>query len=122
MAKLRRKRRTREHIIADLSVHHIEGHVLRCGWLVERMAHDYGIDLELHTFDRSGQVQPGEILLQLKATDRLRVALGRRPFPFASTEGTWFCGLPRWFLLYWLCMMPGGMSPTGCTSRATSAV
>ena len=36
MAKLRRKRRTREHIITDLSVHHVEGHVLRCGWVVER--------------------------------------------------------------------------------------
>jgi hypothetical protein len=82
MAKLRRKRRTREHIIADLSVHHIEGHVLRCGWVVERVAHDYGIDLELHTFDRSGQVQAGEILLQLKATDRLRVRPGATTVPF----------------------------------------
>src|SRR5207302_7634395 len=55
MARPRRKRRTREHVLADLSVHHIEGHVLRCGWVVERMAHDYGIDLELHTFDRTGR-------------------------------------------------------------------
>jgi Domain of unknown function (DUF4365) len=82
MAKVIRKRRTREHVIADLSVHHVEGHVLRCGWVVERMAHDYGIDLELHTFDRSGQVQAGEILLQLKATDRLRVRPGATTIPF----------------------------------------
>jgi hypothetical protein len=27
-----RKRRTRQHVIADLSVHHVEGLVLRCGW------------------------------------------------------------------------------------------
>jgi hypothetical protein len=73
MARLRRKRRTREHILEDLSIHHVEGHVLRCGWVVERMEHDYGIDLEIITFDRFGQVEAGTILLQVKATDRLRV-------------------------------------------------
>jgi hypothetical protein len=73
MARLRRKRRTREHILEDLSIHHVEGHVLRCGWVVERMEHDYGIDLEIITFDRVGQVEAGTILLQVKATDRLRV-------------------------------------------------
>jgi hypothetical protein len=31
-----RKRRTREHVIADLSVNHVERLVLRCGWTVER--------------------------------------------------------------------------------------
>src|SRR5437764_14899334 len=34
MANLPRKCRTREHILADLSVHHVEGHVLLCGWVV----------------------------------------------------------------------------------------
>lgn len=82
MERLRRKRRTREHIIADLSIHHVEGHILRCGWIVERMAADYGIDLELVTFDRSGQVQAGSILLQLKATDRLRVRSGASTVSF----------------------------------------
>jgi hypothetical protein len=82
MAKLRRKRRTREHIIADLSVHHVEGHVLRCGWIIERIVHDYGIDLELHTFTRRGEIEPGEILLQVKGTDRLRVRKGAATFPF----------------------------------------
>jgi hypothetical protein len=82
MAKWTRKRRTREHIIADLSVHHVEGHVLRCGWVVERMVHDYGIDLELHTFDPSGQVEEGTILLQLKATERLRLRKEATSFPF----------------------------------------
>jgi hypothetical protein len=82
MARLRRKRRTREHIIADLSVHHVEGHVLRCGWVVERIAHDYGIDLKMLTFDRSGQVQEGEVLLQVKATDRLRRRPAAESVPF----------------------------------------
>ena len=82
MAKWTRKRRTRAHVIADLSVHHVEGHVLRCGWVVERTVHDYGIDLEVHTFDRTGQVQAGEILVQLKATDRLRIRGADAAFPF----------------------------------------
>ena len=30
------KRRTREHVIADLSVNHVERLVLRSGWTVER--------------------------------------------------------------------------------------
>lgn len=72
MARMRRKRRTREHILEDLSIHHVEGHVLRCGWVVERMEHDYGIDLEIITFDRVGQVEAGSVLLQVKATDRSR--------------------------------------------------
>jgi hypothetical protein len=63
MARLQRKRRTREHILEDLSVHHVEGHVLRCGWVVERMEHDYGIDLEILTFDRVGQVEAGDCSL-----------------------------------------------------------
>ena len=73
MAKWTCKRRTREHVIADLSVHHVEGHVLRCGWVIERMVHDYGIDLRVLTFTRRDEVQAGEVVLQLKATDRLRL-------------------------------------------------
>ena len=43
--KTARKKRTREHIIADLSAHHVEGHILRCGCTAERIVHDYGMDL-----------------------------------------------------------------------------
>ena len=82
MARLRRKRRTREHILADLSVHHVEGHVLRCGWVVERIVHDYGIDLELHTFTRRGEVQEGEVLLQVKARKRLHLRAGETSLAF----------------------------------------
>jgi Domain of unknown function (DUF4365) len=71
--RLPRKRRTREHVIADLSVNHVEKHVLLCGHVVERRVRDYGIDLVLVTFDANGEVQAGEVQLQLKATDHLRV-------------------------------------------------
>jgi len=77
-----RKRRTREHIIADLSVNHIERHVLLCGHVLERMTHDYGIDLELFTFNKKGEMEEGKILLQLKATDRLQLRGDKATFAF----------------------------------------
>jgi hypothetical protein len=66
------KRRTREHVIADLSANHVERHALQCGYSVEAVRHDYGIDLFVFTYDRDGAIEPGLLLLQLKATDKLR--------------------------------------------------
>ena len=77
-----RKRRTREHVIADLSVHHVEGFVLRCGWTVERTRHDYGIDLLMRTYNATGEVENGEIGFQLKATDSLPRSADGRTIPF----------------------------------------
>jgi Domain of unknown function (DUF4365) len=67
-----RKRRTREHVIADLSVHHVEGFVLRCGWTVERKRHDYGLDLLMETYNTAGEVENDWVWFQLKATDSLK--------------------------------------------------
>lgn len=69
----RRKRRTREHIIADLGVNHVERHALLCGFSVERVWRDYGIDLRVFTYDRRGETENGCILVQVKATDHLKV-------------------------------------------------
>jgi hypothetical protein len=49
-----RKWRTRQHVIADLSVHHVEGFVLEEGHTVERVAKDYGCDLLFFTYDEPG--------------------------------------------------------------------
>ena len=68
-----RKRRTREHVIADLSVNHFERWALLCGYSVERIEHDYGIDLMLFTYSEGGEIEIGQIYVQLKATDTLRV-------------------------------------------------
>lgn len=70
---VRRKRRTREHVIADLSVNHVERHVLLCGFAVQRVVRDYGIDLFFATFDPTGHPESGEIRVQIKATDHLKV-------------------------------------------------
>jgi len=67
-----RKRRTREHVLADLSVNHVERFALHCGFAVERITHDYGIDLEIATYNADGEVENGEIRVQVKATDHLK--------------------------------------------------
>lgn len=71
MHKIARKRRTREHVIADLAVNHVERIALRCGHTVERYWHDYGFDLALYTYNRNGEYENGDVRLQVKATDRL---------------------------------------------------
>jgi len=68
----RRKRRTRAHVIADLSINHVERQALLAGFAVQRIVRDYGIDLFIATFDPSGNVENGEIRIQLKATDTPR--------------------------------------------------
>jgi hypothetical protein len=61
-------------VIADLGVNHFERHALLCGFTVQRTTHDYGIDLWLATYNRTGEVENGEIRVQLKATDHLKHA------------------------------------------------
>ncbi len=75
MAKLPnapRKQRTREHIIADLSVHHVEGFILEEGHTVQTVERDYGYDLLLFTYDEYGYVEPGLLFIQLKSAERLQ--------------------------------------------------
>ena len=65
------KKRTREHVIAYRSVAHVTKIVADVGFTVEQRAHDYGIDLTIHTYDDNGYPEEGDILVQLKATDNL---------------------------------------------------
>lgn len=69
----RRKRRTREHVIADLGVNYFERFVLRCGFTVQRILHDYGLDLLVYTFGAHGEAENGGIHAQVKASDNLQV-------------------------------------------------
>src|SRR5262245_23098940 len=63
------KQRTREHVIAALSVNFVERLVLKCGYVVQRPNPDYGYDLRLETFDEQGNFEPDQVSLQVKATD-----------------------------------------------------
>ncbi len=69
-----RKRRTREHVIADLSVHHVEGFILEAGHTMQRLERDYGYDLLVFSFDEKGFSEPGMVSLQIKAAESLQAA------------------------------------------------
>src|SRR5271168_613089 len=66
-----RKQRTRQHVIADLSVHHVEQFILEEGHTAQRLSSDYGYDLILFTFDERGYPEPGLIYFQFKAMETL---------------------------------------------------
>jgi hypothetical protein len=66
-----RKQRTREHVIADLSVHHVEGFILDEGHTARRLDSDYGYDLVLFTYDERGYIEPDSVYFQLKAAESL---------------------------------------------------
>lgn len=83
-----KKKRPREHIIADLSVNHVERYVFLCGYSVERMEYDYGFDLVIFTYDNNGEIENGQIYVQLKATDSLKVLANQETvtFPIARSD------------------------------------
>lgn len=68
-----RKLRTREHVLADLGINYVERQILLCGFAVNRMHTDYGIDLLMLTYSPDGEVENGHVLFQVKATDSLQV-------------------------------------------------
>ena len=66
-----RKLRTREHVLADLSINFLERHLLLCGCAVQRIHSDYGYDLTVSTFSATGEIEAGIIFFQVKATETL---------------------------------------------------
>jgi hypothetical protein len=63
------KTRTRQHVIADLSVNYLERFILLSGYTLHRVHFDYGYDLAMTTYNQLGEVQPGLAFFQVKATD-----------------------------------------------------
>jgi hypothetical protein len=82
-----RKRRTREHVIADLGVNHVERQALLSNFSIERIVHDYGVDALLFTYDRRGETQPVWVPIQIKATDHPRF-VGQNRFISVRVERT----------------------------------
>jgi hypothetical protein len=64
-----KKKRVRKHVIADLSVNHVEYHILKNGYTIDTTQSDYGYDGIIFTFDSKGEIENGNIFVQLKATD-----------------------------------------------------
>jgi hypothetical protein len=78
-----KKKRPREHIIADLSVNHVERYVFLCGYSVERIEYDYGFDLIIFTYDSQGEIENGQIYIQLKSTESLKMLKDQATIPFS---------------------------------------
>lgn len=93
MNRPERKRRTRQHIIADLSTNYVERTILACGYSIERIGSDYGYDLLMFTYDANGEVENGLVHLQIKATDSPNRIAGGNAISF---------GLDRRDLALWL--------------------
>ncbi len=83
----KKKRRTREHVIADLSINHTERQALLTSFAVQRIVRDYGIDLFIATYDRFGDVENGEIRIQLKATDAPKWVRGGQALAVRVDQG-----------------------------------
>jgi len=100
------KQRTREHVIAELSVNFVERLVLKCGYVAQRPVPDYGYDLRIETFDEQGRPEDGHVSLQLKATDtasRYELATEESfSFPVSSKDYRFWTKalMPVLFILY----------------------
>ncbi len=79
---IKRKKRTRQHVIADLSLHHVAYTVVKCGYTLETTQSDYGYDALLFTYSDSGEVENGNIFVQLKATDQISKYRTQKRFLF----------------------------------------
>ena len=66
-----RKQRTRQHVIADQSINHVERLVIDAGHTAQRLTADYGYDLVLFTYDEQGYLEPGAVYVQVKAGETL---------------------------------------------------
>jgi hypothetical protein len=67
-----RNQRTRQHVIADLSIHHVEGFILEEGHTAQRLSSDYSYDLLLRTFGEDGYAEPGLVYIQVKTVESLQ--------------------------------------------------
>ena len=76
-----RKKRTRQHIIADLSTNYVERFALLAGFSTERVEKDYGYDLIMFTYNQDGEIETGHIYIQIKATDNITSTEGKIKFP-----------------------------------------
>jgi hypothetical protein len=82
MPVIKRKRRIRRHVIADLSFHHVAYQVVKCGFTIEATRSDYGYDGSIFTYNSRGEIENGTIFVQLKATDRITRYKRPRAFSF----------------------------------------
>jgi hypothetical protein len=79
-------------VICDLGVNFVERQVLLAGYTVERVVHDYGIDLLLFTYNEHGEPDVGHLFVQVKATEKTQRVTGGRFIAFRVAQAdlaTW---------------------------------
>jgi hypothetical protein len=76
-----KKRRTRQHIIEDLGLNHIEKQILLAGNVLRRFGeYDYGYDGMIDTFNDQGETENLSFKIQLKSTDSIQLSPQKQGF------------------------------------------
>ena len=89
-----KKLRTRQHIIEDLGLNHIERQILLSGNIFRRHSdHDYGYDGVIETFNQQGEIENLTFKIQLKSTDVIQ---------FSSQNNGFIIDLSKRDLELWL--------------------
>jgi hypothetical protein len=82
-----RKQRTREHIIEDLGINHIERQVIYAGYTFYRYTTgDYGYDASFTTFSENGEIENLQMNIQLKSTDFIKQSADKAFFLFDASK------------------------------------
>ena len=81
-----RKQRTHQHVIADLGFNYTERQVLKAGFILNRLFPDYGYDGSMVTFDINGELEPGNIFIQVKATDKIKLSKKHNAIEFSLSK------------------------------------
>ena len=66
----KRKVRTPEHVVADLSYNFLERKVLERGHWLDAPRNDYGIDATMFHHNERGEVENGEVRFQTQGNER----------------------------------------------------
>jgi len=77
-----KKTRTRQHFIEDLSYNYAEKQILLARCTLQRYLPDYSYDASIHTYNERGEIENGEIYLQLKSTDNINFSEKRNAYTF----------------------------------------
>ena len=76
-----KKFRTRQHIIEDLGLNHIQRQILLSGNILRRFSeNDYGYDGMIDTFNERGEAENLSFKIQLKSTDNIHLSLQKEGF------------------------------------------
>ena len=81
-----RKKRTREHILADLGYNFTERQVLLAGHVMTKVTSDYGYDGLVNTFDINGEFEHRFFLIQVKSTENIKYSHKNRGYELTLSK------------------------------------